>query len=757
MGSVHPSKQRLPGRIGTWALAVWLLASSLAFGAAPPGESPWLHPLTPQEQRRRQALKWYAIGLQCAREDRLLEARQALEQAARLDPQAPPIFKELMMVCLALDQEAAALAASRQVLALDPEDVETWLLQARLLRAQGHPTQALTSLRKGLATAAARRRPEVRQQMYNDLGEVSEALQDYVAAAQAWQEAARLLKEQDALREGAATSPEEVQQRAAAAYERAGQDWLRARRPAEALAAFRQAQEAYPAGAARLGYHLARVYAAQGQNGAALEALEPYLQLQPQDPSPYELKIALLRRLGRAEQILPWLEQATAADKHNISLKLLFARTCREEGRPAQAEQVYLAIAEHVPSAEVYRGLFSLYLEGPRAGRARALQLLDRTLKQAARQGKEGETSLPALQAQAMLAALRSDGRLADALLQAALQQEDGPQPLQQQTRYLLAVLAERQHQLEQAERFYRQALLRVPPEQEALVYDGLLRVLWKAHKYEEIVQVCQEGLKKALATRPALFHLDRARALARLGKATEALAAADEAVRLAVTPDDSRLLRRLRLRILIELERLPQAEAEGQALLREARTPAETIEARYLLSHVYTAAGNYSQAEEQLQWILKADASNATACNDLGYLWAEQGKNLTQAEQLIRKALELERQQRRQLGIALSDSEQDNAAYVDSLGWVLFRQGRLTEARRQLERAVTLPDGEDPVIWDHLGDVYFRLQLPEQARAAWRQAQRLYEQDRRLRDRHYQDLLRKLRLLEHQTPGTTP
>ena len=57
-------------------------------------------------------------------------------------------------------------------------------------------------------------------------------------------------------------------------------------------------------------------------------------------------------------------------------------------------------------------------------------------------------------------------------------------------------------------------------------------------------------------------------------------------------------------------------------------------------------------------------------------------------------------------------EEDQDTAAFVDSLGWVLFRRGEIEAARKELERATTLPDGDDPVIWDHLGDVYQRLRL---------------------------------------------
>src|SRR5262249_52767193 len=145
-------------------------------------------------------------------------------------------------------------------------------------------------------------------------------------------------------------------------------------------------------------------------------------------------------------------------------------------------------------------------------------------------------------------------------------------------------------------------------------------------------------------------------------------------------------------------------------------------------------------KAEDQLERALKDDPDDATACNDLGYLWADRNKNLAEAERLIRKALELDRKQKDNGTLVSVDADQDNAAYVDSLGWVLFRRGKLKEARTQLERATTLEHGaDDPVVWDHLGDVYMRSREPAKAKESWKKAIGLYEiAHRRPKDDRY-------------------
>ena len=58
----------------------------------------------------------------------------------------------------------------------------------------------------------------------------------------------------------------------------------------------------------------------------------------------------------------------------------------------------------------------------------------------------------------------------------------------------------------------------------------------------------------------------------------------------------------------------------------------------------------------------------------------------------MIRKALELDVQQRRGAAALGVDGDRDNAAYIDSLGWVLFRRGRLKEARRSWRKRRRCP-----------------------------------------------------------------
>jgi tetratricopeptide (TPR) repeat protein len=254
------------------------------------------------------------------------------------------------------------------------------------------------------------------------------------------------------------------------------------------------------------------------------------------------------------------------------------------------------------------------------------------------------------------------------------------------------------------------------------------------------------------------LFHTELAKALAMLGKTDEALAAADEAVKIA-DADNRLYCRLLRVRLLGQGERTDQAVAEGMALLKDFTLPEDVRKIRYALSNVYSNARDLPHAEEQLLLLLKDEPNDATANNDLGYIWADQGKNLDEAERMIRKAIALDREQKQgnpergKKGDVGVEDDKDNAAYLDSLGWVLFRRGRLEEAHDWMEKAAALPEGaEDPVVWDHLGDVRFRRNELDRARAAWEKAVHLYQtEQRRKPDERYREILHKLDLVKRE------
>ena len=69
---------------------------------------------------------------------------------------------------------------------------------------------------------------------------------------------------------------------------------------------------------------------------------------------------------------------------------------------------------------------------------------------------------------------------------------------------------------------------------------------------------------------------------------------------------------------------------------------------------------------------------------------------------------------------------EPRQSAYLDTFGWLLYKQGKWEEARKWLLRASHTEFGQDPVIYDHLGDTCSRLGKKEDAVEYWETAVRL-------------------------------
>lgn len=103
--------------------------------------------------------------------------------------------------------------------------------------------------------------------------------------------------------------------------------------------------------------------------------------------------------------------------------------------------------------------------------------------------------------------------------------------------------------------------------------------------------------------------------------------------------------------------------------------------------------ATNFEQTEQDLRQILMQDPNNATAQNALGYSLLSHTERYQEAYQLIDSALK---------------NKPNEPAFIDSMGWVLFKLGKLEQALETLERAHAL--FPDPEVSGHLIQVYWAL-----------------------------------------------
>ncbi len=203
-----------------------------------------------------------------------------------------------------------------------------------------------------------------------------------------------------------------------------------------------------------------------------------------------------------------------------------------------------------------------------------------------------------------------------------------------------------------------------------------------------------------------------------RLVSAGAGLIARGRAARLLLEKDD----REGAFRILDEHAAKERSEAldvefAKAALLDDVGKPKEAIAllqlalerypdhpgVRYQIALIQEKAGLTAESVRTFEKLLKDRPQDASLLNALGYSLADRNQKLPRAEQLIRKALQ---------------ASPDNPAFLDSLGWVLFRRGNYAEALPYLERAYRIfPDAE---IASHWGELLWVTGKQAEARALW-------------------------------------
>jgi tetratricopeptide (TPR) repeat protein len=195
-------------------------------------------------------------------------------------------------------------------------------------------------------------------------------------------------------------------------------------------------------------------------------------------------------------------------------------------------------------------------------------------------------------------------------------------------------------------------------------------------------------------------FKVERATILADEGKVDEGAA---ELQKLMKGDRD----RETQLALAQMYEKAKRFADMGKALdaAEKLSTTDEDRETVYFMrGAMYERMKKFDASEAEFRKVLALSPDNANALNYLGYMLADRGVKLDEAYQLIKKAI---------------DQDPNNGAYLDSLGWVYFRQGKLNEAEGVLVRALD-KIGSDPTVHDHLGDVYFKLGKTREALTQW-------------------------------------
>ncbi len=516
-----------------------------------------------------------------------------------------------------------------------------------------------------------------------------------------------------------------------ALFEEMGEVFLSVKKPNEALAAFNKASEARGSQSAAHAYNLAQIFRETGKPAEALVELQRYLdaQLQSKGRNAYQLLKDLLTDLKLESELVARLEKLRTKDPQNSSLRYFLAEQYVEQKRFQDAEQAILngqnepkdtySLVGLIP---VYRGLkkyepllnmFVLYRinQLPDPDQKDQVSRLDSELQALVlRYGKEREITI-------------QDAESVNAFIQLGKEWMQGDEPkIQFVQAHVLGELCGASERIDEAKTFYRQAIdMQNEPPLELFMELGQL--LQGVDRYEEAIEVlkeCANHPSQALQNQRwrTLYMLSYAQEFA--GKTDEALLTVQESKSLGEKVGLGDLVCILHAQIgwvNYHAQRLDDAvRIYEEVLAKYPKTELtnQTLEnCRFSLSAIYVLKGDMVKGESILEQVLAENPENPQANNDLGYLWADQGKNLDKALVMITKALA---------------SEPENAAYIDSMGWVLFKLGRVEEATQKLEQAVAMKRGDDPTLHEHLGDCYAKLGRTEDAQKIWNKALELMD-----------------------------
>jgi tetratricopeptide (TPR) repeat protein len=213
--------------------------------------------------------------------------------------------------------------------------------------------------------------------------------------------------------------------------------------------------------------------------------------------------------------------------------------------------------------------------------------------------------------------------------------------------------------------------------------------------------------LNEVPATDPliAIVQLRRAALVDLLGRSDDAM---HDLERLARDYPDSPLPDQQRGDILRSKQRFPDAVlAYDRAIARVSHPEAPDWVLFYDRGVAEERSHQWQKAEADFHHALALSPDQPFVLNYLGYSWADMGRHLTEARQMIERAAE---------------RRPNDAAITDSLGWVEFRQGDSKDAVKTLEHAVELQP-EDSTINGHLGDAYWAAGRKIEAQYQWRRA----------------------------------
>ncbi len=158
----------------------------------------------------------------------------------------------------------------------------------------------------------------------------------------------------------------------------------------------------------------------------------------------------------------------------------------------------------------------------------------------------------------------------------------------------------------------------------------------------------------------------------------------------------------------LVALLTFAERKTEAIKAIEDSSAAVASSPEIYQLAMLASQLDERALCERLLRRSVSINPNHASSANDLGYILVDSGRELDFAENLLWRAV---------------GQQPGNGAFLDSLGWMLYKRGQFNQAALYLEKAISNSDPIDPVVLDHTGDTYHRLQIVDKARDLWQKA----------------------------------
>lgn len=531
-------------------------------------------------------------------------------------------------------------------------------------------------------------------------------------------------------------------------------------------------------------YHFAmgETYANEGQSEKAIEEFRHTLVYDPDSPMVYFRLAKEYVRMGLVAEAIEFAETAVKMDPKNLDTRFLLgamyssmkmydkARTQYEEARsidPDNADaQLYIGalLAEegkYDEAVKYFEGLTrnrkfpNTHLAWYYVGRIRAQQNTPKSLEQAEKAFEKSLSVKPEFSdaVLALAAVYQNKNNVKKAIeILAAFQDRHGPNA------NVAEVLAPLYMDQEKFERAYQQFEIAAESDPDDLnVLLKMAHILFTQKKYDSAIS----QLEKLLARVPdsdkvryflAAVYMEKGNYDAAIKNFEQVPAASPlylqavvlQAHSYRVVDKKDKALAVLKEALKVRKD-VPQFFSSLAALLSENKEYDEAMtiildgverfpnntDLRFLLGTLYDKVGKLDKTIEEMNKVLEVNPDHAQALNYIAYTYADQNRLLDQAEAMARRASEI---------------EPEDGYILDTLGWTLFKQGRVSEAIKTLEMAFKLKNDES-IIAEHLGDAYYRNQMTNKARFMYKKALELEKNEHQVAK-----IKSKLLALESQT-----